>query len=41
MNDETEGREKIHESVIEENKLNDRKFQSLNFLNCLFYFILY
>ena len=33
MNDETEGREKIHESVIEENKLNDRKFQSLNFLN--------
>ena len=33
MNDETEGREKMHESVIEENKLSDRKFQSLDFLN--------
>ena len=33
MNDENEGREKIHESVIEENKLSDRKFKSLEFLN--------
>ena len=33
MNDETEGREKLHESIIEENKLFPRKFHSLNFLN--------
>ena len=33
MKDETEGREKLHESIIEENKLFTKKFHSLNFLN--------
>ena len=32
MNDENEGREKLHESIIEENKLYPKKFHALNFL---------